>query len=238
MTTWESTSPVQMKCVSHMTCYLTIMTTWESTSPVQMKCVSHMTCYLTIMTTWESTSHVLQEIYSTDGISTNNHLHEILTHIACTFNAIIDCMKFHFLHCVLAMWLTGFLMQLHSRHYIPDTAMDALIKFLYMFLAVLSRISASVEGIRNHFPSSLSKLKVKTDHFTRYVVCPRCSELYLFYDSIDKIGTESISVRKLGFLNTHISLNVVHAVLHFLNKYPQLRVESLSTPSCPTATNP
>ena len=84
-------------------------------------------------------------------------------------------------------------MQLHSRHYIPDTAMNALIKFLYMFFVVLSRISTSVEGIRNHFPSSLSKLNIKTDHFTRYVVCPRCSELYLFQDSKDKIGTESIS---------------------------------------------
>ncbi len=93
-----------------------------------------------------------------------------------------------------------FLVQLHSKHYIPDVALDALIKFLFVFLSVLTRIAPSVEVVKKFFPRSLYHLhnfeSFSYDKaFTKYVVCPNstCNYLYHFEEAVSKVGTNRVS---------------------------------------------
>ena len=93
----------------------------------------------------------------------------------------------------LTTWLLLFLLRLQAKHYIPDTAITSLLKFLYAFLQILSSFCSSIKYMVSVFPSSLYKLrkffKIR-EEFTRYVVCPKC---YSVYTVDEHCGTFSVS---------------------------------------------
>lgn len=85
----------------------------------------------------------------------------------------------------------GFLLQLQAKHYIPDSAIDALTKFLYAFFSVLSPVSSVASSILRVFPRSLYAIKASLGteiDFVRYVVCRKCYCLYRFDECVATIG--------------------------------------------------
>ena len=77
----------------------------------------------------------------------------------------------------LVMWLVGFLIQLQAKHYVPDSTLNLLLKFLYTFFCVLGRISEFVAAMVTYFPSTIYRLKKTLPFahpFTLFVVCPKC----------------------------------------------------------------
>ena len=98
----------------------------------------------------------------------------------------------------LSMWLIGFLLTLQARFYLPDRAVDALIKFFFAFLTVVSRYSPSIEAIARAFPSSLHLLRKRIqlkDHFNKLVVCTKCFATYDYEICFYVEGTQRFSKR-------------------------------------------
>ena len=94
-------------------------------------------------------------------------------------------------------WLTGFILRFQARFNIPERAVAQLVVFLFSFFTALGRFSNFVAGLAEHFPASLYRLRkmVKSDSsFTKYVVCPKCEQLYHRGSCIRKIGSREESV--------------------------------------------
>ena len=79
------------------------------------------------------------------------------------------------------MWFIRFLLIFQSVYYITDSAINSLLKFLCVFLKVLSQFSEFAAGIASQFPCSLYQLSKKAsmkNEFKKFVVCSRCDSLY------------------------------------------------------------
>ena len=79
------------------------------------------------------------------------------------------------------MWLIRFLLIFQSVNYITDSAINALLKFLHVFIKALGKFSDFVAGMESQFPYSLYQLKNKVSfksEFKKYVVCSKCEKLY------------------------------------------------------------
>ena len=85
--------------------------------------------------------------------------------------------------CVVT-WLVGFLLLLQARHYIPDSAMNALLKFLHAFFRVLGRSSPVISSMVSSIPSSVYSLGKASGQSTKFVVCPKCHYLYKFNECV------------------------------------------------------
>ena len=59
----------------------------------------------------------------------------------------------------IVTWLVRFLVLLPARHCIPDVAINALLKFLYVLFVVLGRFSIWISSIASAFPSSMHILR-------------------------------------------------------------------------------
>ena len=84
----------------------------------------------------------------------------------------------------LINWLVTFLCMWQSVFNIPDNAIQALIKFLSVFIKVLTTIFSLIQGVISGMPSSLYKfhkyLQVTNEYaFVHYVVCPSCYSIYV-----------------------------------------------------------
>ena len=71
----------------------------------------------------------------------------------------------------LVVWVVGFLIQLQAKHYIPDNALNMLLKFFYTTFCILGQFSGFVSGMVAHFPSSLHRLKKTTLFSSVYAFC-------------------------------------------------------------------
>ena len=93
---------------------------------------------------------------------------------------------------VLLTWLLLFLLRLQAKHYIPDSAVNCLLKFLYMFFSIVGRHSDFVANLALCFPVSVYQMQkffgIK-EEFTRFVVC-----LKQLLIKILSITSEEISV--------------------------------------------
>ena len=61
----------------------------------------------------------------------------------------------------LVHWMVIFLLRLQAKFYIPDAALQCLIKFLSVFLSVIGRSSSHVAHMASVFPRSLYELRNK-----------------------------------------------------------------------------
>ena len=85
-----------------------------------------------------------------------------------------------------------FLLQLQSKHNIPDRAVDLLFKFLYIYFLILGPFSQFMAIVASHFPSTLYCIKktfLEAQYFTHFVVCRKCWKLYHFGECIFTSGT-------------------------------------------------
>lgn len=96
----------------------------------------------------------------------------------------------------LSLWLIGFLLRLHSRYFIPEAALDSLLKFLYILFTILAQFSPICQAIKNNFPHSLYDISHLPHHdksFIKYIVCSKCNHLYLFDEAINIVGSQQTS---------------------------------------------
>ena len=56
-------------------------------------------------------------------------------------------------HNAIIMWIIGFLLKLQKRHYLSDSALEMLLKFLSMLFVVIGKFSSFAAGISAIFPS-------------------------------------------------------------------------------------
>lgn len=96
----------------------------------------------------------------------------------------------------LLRWLTMYLLSLQAKYCIPDSGIDMLFRFLYIFFSVVGRFSPFVATIADAFPKSKcvaqKHLEIEVC-FTKYVLCPRCFKTHLFKDSWEKVGSRQVS---------------------------------------------
>lgn len=59
----------------------------------------------------------------------------------------------------LLTWLLVFLLRMQAKHYIPDAALNSLLKFLYAFLLIISLSSEFIQHIIRVFPKSVHNLR-------------------------------------------------------------------------------
>ena len=79
------------------------------------------------------------------------------------------------------MWLALFLLKLQSKHYIPDSAIECLLKFLHAFFIVIGRFSEPAKGIAEYLPKTIYSLKRYVgviNYFDKFVNCPKCNAIY------------------------------------------------------------
>ena len=97
----------------------------------------------------------------------------------------------------LVRWIVGFVFILQSKHHLPNSAIDYLIKFIGILLSILSKFSPFVRLVYDTFPSSLHVMRNKfadASNFSKYPVCPKCNTLYSSYDQcVEKSGSQWIS---------------------------------------------
>ena len=91
----------------------------------------------------------------------------------------------------LLMRLIRYILIFQTVNYITDSAINALLKFLHMFLKVLSKFSDYATGIESQFPYSLYQLNKKASFkidFKKYVVCSKCESLHDAKSCVRGIG--------------------------------------------------
>lgn len=98
----------------------------------------------------------------------------------------------------LVLWLVGFQIQLQAKHYISDSALSLLLRFLHTFFRILGRFCGFVATMASEFPSTLHWLKRTyalpyAHHFTRFVVCHNCWKLYHYGECVIKTGSRRSS---------------------------------------------
>ena len=95
----------------------------------------------------------------------------------------------------LILWIVYFIALLQKKHYIPNTAISLLLKFLYTVFMILSKTTPNLEFFKQ-FPKSFYQMQkildTKTQAFQRYVVCEKCSSIYEYDSCLEIIGTRRI----------------------------------------------
>lgn len=143
------------------------------------------------------------------------------------------------------LWFVSFLLALQAKFYIPDSAIDVCIKFLYAFFRILHRLTGStlMEEFMKQFPPSLHILHkcVSLDTFTRFVesvaryIDMRTASLQLDHTNLVKIAPELITliipslcdgnlveISFSNLLNTYLERN-----FYILLKYMPTRVYNI-----------
>lgn len=98
----------------------------------------------------------------------------------------------------IVLWLAGFLLSFQAKFHLPDSAIDLLIKFWYAVFQIVCRLSRSslLEALTKMLPSSLHAMRRYMnlgDTFTRFVVCPKCCEVYIYENCVYSVGQHKLS---------------------------------------------
>ena len=84
----------------------------------------------------------------------------------------------------IVSWMVGFLLLLQAKHGVPDTAINAFLRFLRVMLRILGRHSIVVGSLAISIPSSDYNLNkhVRSSGVRYLVVCCKFHQLYSFND--------------------------------------------------------
>ena len=100
----------------------------------------------------------------------------------------------------LCTWIVLFLSHFQVIFYIPDRAMDVLLKFMSAFLFVMGSLSTVCCEVAKYFPQSLYRLKTYTGVHRliskKYVVCRKCSSVYRYEECVSGHSSKVCSHRK------------------------------------------
>ena len=103
---------------------------------------------------------------------------------------------------ILVRWIVIFLLRMQATFYIPNAAVQVLIKFFGVLFTVLGRYSEVVAKIASQFPKSLYELH-KQNHsiqFEKFVVCQKCNSIYKHAECLEQIGSQKVSRKCINFL--------------------------------------
>ena len=86
----------------------------------------------------------------------------------------------------LVIWLTIFFLWLQGRHYVPDSAINNLFKFISHFFKTIGKYSSFNLLLSTLFPTSLLAARKinsceQSDKILSYLVCPR-SECFMIHE--------------------------------------------------------
>ena len=99
----------------------------------------------------------------------------------------------------LTTWFALFLLRLQAQHYIPDAAIDSLLKFLYAFLVILGSFSDVCKSLSKYMPRTVYSLRNflgLKDTFKKFVVCRECYSIYPMESCIDRPGVSKLCQHK------------------------------------------
>ena len=95
-----------------------------------------------------------------------------------------------------------FLVSWQSAFFVTDSAVEMLLKFLSRFLGLLGTFDENgiISRLSKRLPSTLYKLRknlglLGNDEFIKYVVCPKCKNLYDYKDCIQNRCGRQVSAR-------------------------------------------
>ena len=103
----------------------------------------------------------------------------------------------------LVKWILIVILRLQAKHYIPEAALNSLIKFLFVFFSVIGRTSPYVAKIVASFPRSLYDLRRRynlTHNFKKIVVAPNVTQRMIFLNVlkgmvqiklVENVGTDN-----------------------------------------------
>ena len=86
----------------------------------------------------------------------------------------------------IVMWVVGVLLLLQAKHYVPDSAINILLRFLRVLFQVLG-----INSLARFIPSSsysIGKSLGHSTYFIKYVVCPKCHRLYRYSECVSAAG--------------------------------------------------
>ena len=93
-------------------------------------------------------------------------------------------------------WLLIFILRLQAKYYIPDVAIQCLIRFLHILFSVLGRYSPVIANIASKFPRSLYYLRKQYSsgqEFKKFVVCLKCNTIYGYQECIEYNGSTPVT---------------------------------------------
>ena len=105
----------------------------------------------------------------------------------------------------LVLWIVKFIALLQKKRYIPSAAISPLLKFLYTIFMILSKTTPNLEFFQQ-FPKSVYQMQrimdTKMEVFQRYVVCEKCSNIYITmktaWKSRNKSSTKGMQVQSFS----------------------------------------
>lgn len=91
----------------------------------------------------------------------------------------------------LVKWLVGFLFFFQAKFYLPDAAINVLLKFIRVLFSTIGKFSPFVKSLNELIPKSFDVMIASSSKqlFTKYVVCRHCLRLYEYSSCIDKVGS-------------------------------------------------
>lgn len=97
----------------------------------------------------------------------------------------------------LVKWLVGFLFFFQAKFYLPDPAINVLLKFIRVLFSTIGKFSPFVKSLNELIPKSFDVMVASSSKqlFTKYVVCRHCLRLYEYSSCIDKVSSSQHSKR-------------------------------------------
>ena len=93
-------------------------------------------------------------------------------------------------------WTVGLLIILQARYYVPNAAVNVLIKFLSILFKVLGQSSPVAAIIEKSFFTSFNVMCKNIHHnetFVKYIVCSSCNQIYQLDDCAYTVGSQEYS---------------------------------------------
>lgn len=88
-------------------------------------------------------------------------------------------------------------MSLQAKYYIPDAAINLLIRFFFVFISIVSNFSPFMKHVASLFPRSVHSMVAFIGHghslYKKFVVCHKCLKLYQYEHCVEKIGSRNES---------------------------------------------
>ena len=87
-----------------------------------------------------------------------------------------------------------YMLILQAKFYLPDNALDFLIKFLYAFFNVVGNLSPVIKTLAKALPPTLYTMRKKTiglNSFQKLTVCKRCLRIYEYDKCVNRLSHSS-----------------------------------------------
>ena len=142
-----------------------------------------------------------EEVWNESRPDSDDYLDDCLEPELPSFSATTE----HYQSTVLSQWFMRYMLILQTQFYLPDNALDLLIKFLYAFFNVIGQFSSVIKALVKALPPTLYVMRKKTiglkNSFQKLVVCKRCLHIYEYSKCINALSHSSRSCTYVKYPN-------------------------------------